>query len=721
MSQDHYKYGIVIDAGSSGSRLYVYRWLDPAYLTTTDLRVTDWVKHSVPQIEHSEDWVFKVKPGLSSFEHDPDDAFEDHIEPLLRSAEKVIPANKIPDTPVFLQATAGMRLLREKTRNEILEEVCKGIKKSTNFLMKDCKAQVQIIDGETEGLYGWLGLNYLSGNFNNYDADLQTNAHFSFGFMDMGGASAQIAFAPSDPKEVQRHKEDIATVYLKSVNGDVQEWNVFVSTWLGFGANQARSRYLAQLINALPENTNDYDEDDFATRTISDPCGNKGSVKNFKFKGKEFTIVGLGDFEQCSKSIYPLLLKNIPCLDEPCLFNGVHVPTIDFTRDKFVGVSEYWYTPHDLFQLGGPYDFEVFSKNVKDFCSTDWDTVMKNSKAGIYGSMPEEFLIDSCFKSNWILNVLHEGFNMPSSGGNTGKMGDIKHTDPVFQTMDKIKGMELSWTLGKILLYASATVPSNNGDVPVGIQPSLIEAKQNGKTFISGLIGSVLPEALKEPINSVSSQPLPSSGSSHYSRTWILFIFLMCLAFVFIGYVLRVRPNIPILRQGKVGYAVKTIRSNILGFVIKLKPGYNDSLSRLEEGRYELNEAEDEDKSKDKKPFVTKSKSMLNVGSKKDSLNGGSSGSASPIPRPLLNMMGKPFSARSIPRDSPRNPSTPLATQSMNSSGVGSNLSTSVGSQPDTDADAKGTTHLPSADFYLGEISRPQSRAGHDRLKKPEL
>ena len=190
---------------------------------------------------------------------------------------------------------------------------------------------------------------------------------------------------------------------------------------------------------------------------------------------------------------------------------------------------------------------------------------------------------------------------------------------------------------------------------------------------------------------------------------------------VFIGYVLRVKPNISLLRQGKVRYTIKTIRSNILGFVTKLKPNYNDSLSRLEEGRYELHEAENEDKSKNKKPFVTRSKSMLNVGSKKGALNGGSSGSASPIPRPLLNMMGKPFSARSIPRDSPRNPSTPLASHSMNSSGVGSNLSTSADSQLDTDVDAKGATHLPSGTSYLGEMSRPQSRAGHDKVKKPEL
>jgi len=113
--------------------------------------------------------------------------------------------------------------------------------------MDDCDTQIQIIDGETEGIYGWLGLNYLLGNFNNFN-DYE-NSHFTMGFMDMGGASAQIAFVPSDKEEITKYKYEIPTVYLRSLNGDIQEWDVFVSTWLGFGANQARKRYLARNSN----------------------------------------------------------------------------------------------------------------------------------------------------------------------------------------------------------------------------------------------------------------------------------------------------------------------------------------------------------------------------------------------------------------------------------------------------------------------------------------
>lgn len=60
----------------------------------------------------------------------------------------------------------------------------------------------------------------------------------------------------------------------------------FVSTWLGFGANQARNRYFAQLVNALPENTNKYDDDDFTTRKLTDPCTPKAPKSNLSSKIK---------------------------------------------------------------------------------------------------------------------------------------------------------------------------------------------------------------------------------------------------------------------------------------------------------------------------------------------------------------------------------------------------------------------------------------------------
>ncbi|SCU94644.1 LAME_0F08372g1_1 [Lachancea meyersii CBS 8951] len=483
------QYGVVIDAGSSGSRLYVYKWQDPQF---TAGQANNELQHSVPQIHLEKEWTSKTSPGLSSFASKPKKAFSEHIKPLLEFAESIVPREKLQSTPVFLQATAGMRLLPEAKRNAILENVCHGMKQLSSFSVDNCESRIQVIDGETEGLYGWIGLNYLLGNLN----DFQTtdSNHQSFGFMDMGGASAQIAFVPSNESEIEKHDDDISTITLRSVNGEAQSWRVFVSTWLGFGANQARSRYLAQMVNRLPENSNDRHDDDLSTRRLTDPCMLKGSSSNFKFKDVEFQVIGSGNYKHCAKSIFPLLMKDIPCREEPCLFNGVHAPSIDFYKDKFVGTSEFWYTANDVFQIGGEYNFYDFSLKVNEYCETNWSEIEELSKSGKFNDLSPKLLMESCFKANWILSVLHEGFEMPRVGIEVPGSEDDKKDDTekivaaaaAFRSTDSVNGHELSWTLGKIVLYASALVADPSEDLPVGIRPSANDIQNFNKKFIPG-------------------------------------------------------------------------------------------------------------------------------------------------------------------------------------------------------------------------------------------
>ncbi|CCH41576.1 Golgi apyrase [Wickerhamomyces ciferrii] len=483
------RYGIVIDSGSSGSRIQIYRWEDSKELNSN--KSTDDLKlKSIPQIYQEESWTYKTTPGVSTFGDKPSKVWDDHYEPLIEYAEKIIPRENWKDTPIFILATAGVRLLPTKKKEKLMKTICYEVGKESKFKLDNCADQIQIIDGETEGIYGWIGLNYLMGQLDNYDS--KNSNHPSYGFMDMGGASTQISFVPNKKTEIEKHRDDISTVYLRNVNGQTQQWDVFVSTWLGFGANEARKRYLNQLINLLPERNNPSTDDDFNTLKLTDPCLPKNAKYEYPYQGFTYNVFGSGNYEQCLKTTYPLLLKNLPCTDEPCLFNGVHAPEIDFFKDKFVGVSEYWYSANDVFHTGGEYNFLKFSEKVKLFCESDWSDIQKNSANGDYNNLPDDLLKDACFKANWVLNVLHEGFNLPRIDIEA-KMPDkvVEDFDNhiPFQSAGAIKGSELSWTLGKIILYASSQIKSND-DLKVGIKPSDNEVKLENKKFIPGGIGS---------------------------------------------------------------------------------------------------------------------------------------------------------------------------------------------------------------------------------------
>lgn len=67
-------------------------------------------------------WIFKVKPGLSSFANEPLNAAES-IRQLIDAARLTIPPELWSHTPIVMKATAGLRLLPDDQADSILFEV----------------------------------------------------------------------------------------------------------------------------------------------------------------------------------------------------------------------------------------------------------------------------------------------------------------------------------------------------------------------------------------------------------------------------------------------------------------------------------------------------------------------------------------------------------------------------------------------------------------------
>lgn len=459
--------------------MHIYKWKDPAkalkHATKEELK-------SLPELKTDKKWTKKIRPGVSTFGETPTTVGREHLQTLIDHALDIIPADQIEDTPIFLMATAGMRLLPQIQQSALTREICSYLRSNTEFSLPDCNLHIQVIKGETEGLYGWIASNYLLGGFDKPLDHIHGKNHHTYGFLDMGGASAQIAFAPN-MTEAEKHADDLKLLRMRTLDGERSEYKVFTASWLGFGVNQAREAYVKKL-----EET--YDQD---VKEIPDPCMPKGLRTTVSGEPVEeasataITLLGTGDFKSCLKQTYPLLGKDAPCTNEPCLLNGQHVPAIDFDVNHFVGVSEYWHTTHGVFGGKGDkaYDLKTYQKKVDDFCTKDWDTIMDSSidarkKKKDHSKDAQE----ACFKASWLINVLHDGIGIPRLGlehtphANASK-GALEHAkekgflDP-FQAVDKIDGIEVSWTLGKMVLYAAGQIPPKNEDkLPVGFGSNL--------------------------------------------------------------------------------------------------------------------------------------------------------------------------------------------------------------------------------------------------------
>jgi Golgi nucleoside diphosphatase len=71
-----------------------------------------------------------------------------------------------------------------------------------------------------------------------------------------------------------------------------------------------------------------------------------------------YRLRGTGDFLACRSLLEPLLNITHDCLEAAyCAFNNMYQPPIDFRKDEFWGLSEFWYTFDDIFSLGTPAAF----------------------------------------------------------------------------------------------------------------------------------------------------------------------------------------------------------------------------------------------------------------------------------------------------------------------------------------------------------------------------
>ncbi|XP_067156202.1 ectonucleoside triphosphate diphosphohydrolase 7 [Apteryx mantelli] len=448
-------YGIVVDCGSSGSRVFVYFW-PPHNGNPHDLLDIKQMRD-----ESSHPVVKKIKPGISVVAATPERATP-YMRPLLQFAAAHVPAEKHKETPLYILCTAGMRLLPERQQAAILEDLVRNVPLEFDFLFS--KSHAEVISGKQEGVYAWIGINFVLGRFEHEDEEdaVVTVAlgdqveslvrKRTVGILDMGGASLQIAYeVPSSGAFSSPQQEEAAKSLLAEFNlgCDVQHtghvYRVYVNTFLGFGGNFARQRYEDLVLNQTYAHNRLHDQQTGLSpeTPFLDPCLPVGLEDTVARGGQTLHVRGQGNWKTCAELLHPLLMG--PNSSQASLAGAYKAP-IDFSNSEFYGFSEFFYCTEDVLRLGGRYDALSFTSAAQEYCSQSWAVLTQRFHNGLYSSHADQHRVKyQCFKSAWMYQVLHQGFHFPLDY-------------PSLRTAQLVYDREVQWTLGAIL-YKTRFLP----------------------------------------------------------------------------------------------------------------------------------------------------------------------------------------------------------------------------------------------------------------------
>ncbi|XP_061658098.1 ectonucleoside triphosphate diphosphohydrolase 2-like [Syngnathoides biaculeatus] len=381
-----FMYGIVLDAGSSHTSLFVYKW--PADKQNGTGVVT----------QHSE--CHAKGGGISSYAGKEGAAGQSLVE-CLDQAVHDVPAHRHKVTPVYLGATAGMRLLEVSSpehSSQILQEAGRKIQ-SYPFSYQGAA----ILSGQEEGAFGWVTVNYLLENFIKYGfvGRWLKSGRPTVGALDFGGASTQITFV------TQERVEDEKDMMKLRLYG--QEYSLYTHSFLCYGQDQVLKRLLAHIVKSQGYSvsvTHPCHPLDSSIRVnlasiFSSPCTAKYKPSSYKSQDS-LLINGSGHYEQCVGNVSEIFSFDV-CPFSHCSFNKVFQPNV---TGSFMAFSAFFYIHSFLQRLTGitistPAQMEEAAK-----------TVCKMSFAQMLALDPDEAsrLKDYCASSVFVKVLLLKGY-----------------------------------------------------------------------------------------------------------------------------------------------------------------------------------------------------------------------------------------------------------------------------------------------------------------------
>ncbi|CAB3374947.1 Hypothetical predicted protein [Cloeon dipterum] len=247
-------YAVVIDAGSTGSRLLAFTFHKS--LIDGNLKLDD-------------ELFVQVKPGLSSFSNEPEKGANQMLA-LLERAKDVVPPSERGHTPLSMKATAGLRLLPREKADRLIEKVREVFRESP---FHSTAHSVSIMDGTDEGLFSWFTVNFLLDRFG-------AGPEHTAVALDLGGGSTQVTFALDKDEEAIFRAHDPDSVH--EINAFHNKLAVYTHSYLGLGLMAARHAILTA-------------DQEGNTSVIHNVCINPIVSTEWEYAGTTYTLKGPKD------------------------------------------------------------------------------------------------------------------------------------------------------------------------------------------------------------------------------------------------------------------------------------------------------------------------------------------------------------------------------------------------------------------------------------------
>lgn len=224
------RYEAVLDAGSGGTRLFLYQVIPGSYPIVVKVLESE---NSIQPNGSFEDGIDNFTCGNQSGYSPPSFVAPQVITPLLNTLSSTLLSLNTPKNQVTvnLLATAGMRT-SEITCGQAAVNSLYGVIRQDIILAGYRAGEVRTSNGNSEeGVWTWISLNDFRNNIFK-DPSRPTVESTPVGVVEVGGSSAQISYPTSlTPNSSQN-------IYRVSINGN--NFSVFNRTYLGMGSTDAR-------------------------------------------------------------------------------------------------------------------------------------------------------------------------------------------------------------------------------------------------------------------------------------------------------------------------------------------------------------------------------------------------------------------------------------------------------------------------------------------------